>query len=204
MDGCIMPKPTVHPVGKAGESNIYQRILARLDKHLNKTMMHRWRFNLRTGVTTEEYIDDEVTEFPVVSNDYVGRPYRYSYNVLYKPGHWLFSGIKRFDLLTGATQRHEYGDERYGSEPQIARRLNAKAEDDGYLLVYVTDMKQDRSEVLIFDASDITSRPLATVILPERIAIGTHACWVEGDRIHGEDRARAMIPADTVGHHMVA
>ena len=35
--------------------------------------MHRWRFNLKTGQTTEQYLDDEVTEFPAVSNDYVGR-----------------------------------------------------------------------------------------------------------------------------------
>ena len=193
MDGCIMPNPQVHPVGKAASSNIYERILARLDKHLNKTMMHRWRFNLKTGRTTEEYIDDEVTEFPVVSNDYVGRPYRYSYNILYKPGTWLFSGLKRFDLRTGATQRYEYGEGRFGSEPQIARRPNAKAEDDGYLLVYVADMNLDRSEALVFDAADLTAGPLATVILPERISVGTHACWVEGDRIAGEHRNPALI-----------
>ena len=61
-------------------------------------------------------------------------------------------------------------------------------EDDGYLLVYVTDMVQDRSEALVFDATDIARGPLATVILPERISVGVHACWVEGDRIHGEHR----------------
>ena len=65
--------------------------------------------------------DDEITEFPVCSNDYVGRPYRYSYNVLYKKGDWLFSGLKRYDMQTGKMARYEYGEGRYGSEPQVAR-----------------------------------------------------------------------------------
>lgn len=130
----------------------------------------------------------------MVSNDYVGRPYRYSYNILYQPGEWLFCGLKKFDLQTGATQRFEYGPGRYGSEPQMARRLGATGEDDGYLLVYVTDMVQDRSEALVFDATDIARGPLATVILPERISVGVHACWVEGDRIHGEHRDSRMLP----------
>lgn len=195
MDGCIMPEPAVHPVGAAANKDIYARILAKLDKHQNKTLMHRWRFNLKTGQTSEQYLDDEVTEFPICSNDYVGRQYRYSYNVLYKPGDWLFSGLKRFDLLTGTTQRHEFGPNRYGSEPQIARRLGAVAEDDGYLITLIADMNLNRSEVLILDASDISRAPIASIILPERVSIGTHACWVEGDRIQSESRDPAMVPA---------
>lgn len=194
MDGCIMPRPVMHPVGASAGGDIYARIKARLDKHNNPTMMHRWRFNLKTGRTTEQYLDDEITEFPVVSNDYVGRPYRYSYNILYEPGEWLFRGLKRFDLHTGQTQRFEYGPGRFGSEPQMARRVGAKGEDDGYLLVYVSDLVQDRSETLIFDASDIGRGPIATIVLPERISVGVHACWVEGDRIAGEGRDQGMVP----------
>ena len=186
MDGCIMPHYKTVPVNQLG--NIYERIRANLDKHNNPTLMHRWRFNLRTGRTTEERLDDEITEFPVCSNDYVGRPYRYSYNVLYKKGEWLFSGIKRFDLRTGATARHEYGEGRYGSEPQVARAVGAKAEDDGYVISMVADMGADTSEILILRADDIAAGPVARILLPERMGIGTHACWVEGDRLDGENR----------------
>ncbi|MBX3453725.1 carotenoid oxygenase family protein [Ferrovibrio sp.] len=184
MDGCIMPDFKKPPVGAT--ENVYERIRANLDKHNNPTKMHRWRFNLKTGQTREQYLDDEITEFPVCSNDFVGRPYRYSYNVLYKKGDWLFSGLKRFDLQTGQTQRHEYGEGRYGSEPQVARRIGAKAEDDGYLITFVADMKENTSECLILDAANIDAAPVARILLPERISIGTHACWVEGERIHGE------------------
>jgi carotenoid cleavage dioxygenase len=186
MDGCIMPDYKTVPVNQV--SNIYERIRANLDKHNNPTLMHRWRFDLRTGRTTEQRLDDEVTEFPVCSNDYVGRPYRYSYNVLYQKGEWLFSGLKRFDLHTGATTRYEYGEGRYGSEPQVARAVGAKAEDDGYLISMVADMKADTSEILILRADDMAAGPVARIVLPERMGIGTHACWVEGDRLDGENR----------------
>ncbi|MYN12752.1 carotenoid oxygenase [Pusillimonas sp. TS35] len=196
MDGCIMPNPHKPAVGQTegGRQGAYQRIRAHLDKHNNPTHMYRWRFNLRTGQTREEMIDDEITEFPVISNDYVGRPYRYSYNVLYEKGEWLFRGLKRYDMQDRKTQTFEYGPGRYGSEPQIARRIGAKAEDDGYLLTFLNDMNLNRSECLILDASNISAGPVAQIILPHRISAGTHACWVEADRISGEGRDPAYIP----------
>lgn len=197
MDACIMPNPHKPNVGGHEESSLeasYAKIRAHLDKHNNPTHMYRWRFNLKTGATIEEQIDDEVTEFPVVSNDYVGRAYRYSYNVLYQKGEWLFRGLKRYDMDTGKTEVYEYGPGRFGSEPQIARRIGAVAEDDGYLLTYVNDANTNTSECVILDASAISKGPIARIILPHRISVGTHACWVEGDRITGELRDRQYIP----------
>ena len=193
MDGCIMPNYKKVPVS-AG-SSLYDRIRANLDKHNNPTHMYRWRFDMRTGATREQRLDDEITEFPVCSNDHVGRPYRYSYNVLYKKGDWLFKGLKRYDLASGATQRHEFGEGRYGSEPQVARKLGARAEDDGYLLSFVADMNTGKGECVIMDASDLARGPVARVMLPVFVPIGTHACWVEGDRIAGENRDPAMLPS---------
>jgi carotenoid cleavage dioxygenase len=190
MDGCIMPKYQTVPVNAAG--NIYERIRANLDKHNNPTLMHRWRFNLKTGRTVEERLDDEISEFPVCSNDYVGRPYRYSYNVLYKKGDWLFSGLKRFDLLSGKTARYEYGPGRYGSEPQVARAINARAEDDGYVITMMADMNANTSEIMVLRADDIAAGPVARIILPERMGVGTHACWIEGDRLQGEHRTPVL------------
>ncbi|MBN9430762.1 MAG: carotenoid oxygenase family protein [Burkholderiales bacterium] len=184
MDGCISLDPiaNVSHLPKEG----YARMTAMLDKHNTRTRMYRWRFNLKTGQTQESFLDDEVTEFPMIANAYVGRPYRYSFNTLFTPGQWLFSGIKKYDLHSGNTERFEYGPGRHGSETQIALRPNARSDDDGYLLTYVSDMQRDVSECLIFDAAAIAAGPVARIELPQRISVGTHACWVEGDRIDGE------------------
>lgn len=198
MDGCIMPDPHKPNVGQSlaeGRQAAYDKIRAHLDKHNNLTLMYRWRFNMKTGETHEEQIDDEITEFPIVSNDYVGLPYRYSFNVLYQKGEWLFRGLKRYDMQTRKTQSLEYGPCCFGSEPQVGRREGAKAEDDGYVLTFVNNMGENRSECWVIPAEDISRGPVARIILPHRISAGTHAAWVEGDRIHGENRDPRYIPA---------
>ena len=45
-------------------------------------------------------------------------------------------------------------------------------------LTFTTDVANDRSECLVFDAADVTAGPIARVRLPERISSGTHSCWV--------------------------
>ena len=52
------------PRGAARE----RALLLRLDAH-----MHRYRFNLRTGRTTERTIDDDNSEFPSINNNVLGR-----------------------------------------------------------------------------------------------------------------------------------
>ena len=59
----------------------------------------------------------------------------------------------------------------------MAPRVGATAEDDGYVVTFTTDVINDRSECLIFDAGAVSDGPVARVRLPERISSGTHACW---------------------------
>ena len=188
-DGCIWDNPVHPPVGNVDD--VLGRIARQLDKHATHTHLHRWMFNMVTGEVREHDLDDEVTEFPIVSNDFVGRKYRYSYNSLFLPGHWLMTGIKKYDVQTGAMTRYEYGEQRFGSEVCVALREGFTAEDDGYVITFVNDMAEDRSECLIFDAADISAGPICAIVLPERISAGTHACWVEGDRMDGENRSEA-------------
>lgn len=185
MDGCIQAQPGKPAVGIQG-ADAYDHIRRHFDKTRTRPHMYRWRFNLRTGQTTEGPLEEDVSEFPVVSNDIVGLPYRYTYNATFIPGDWFIGGLKRFDVTNGSEARYAFGERRYGSEAAVALRPNAKSEDDGYLLTFVTDMNTETSECVILDAADIAAGPVARVILPGRITNGTHACWVEADRYGGE------------------
>lgn len=185
MEGCITTNPRKPAVGRQGHDAI-EKMTKQFDKAATRYLMHRWTFNMKTGQTTEEYLDDEVTEFPTVSNEYVGKKYRYSYNSIFGDKPWWLSGIKKYDLLTNSHDRYEYGEGRVGSEAHLALREGAVDEDDGYLITLVTDMIQNQSECLIIDAKNISDGPVARIILPHRIPIGAHACWVEADRIDGE------------------
>lgn len=96
------------------------------------------------------------------------------------------NGVIKFDLELNKTYTYHYGENRYGGEVHFAPRTNAEQEDDGYLVVFVQDMKEDRSECVILNAQAIEEGPIASIVLPERIQTGTHACWVEGERLRNE------------------
>lgn len=148
-----------------------------LDIHQLQTRPHRWRFNLVTGETREESLSDQIMEFGMINAQRAGRPHRYTYSVTGEPGWFLFNGLVKNDLHTGAEQRYAFGDGVFGSETPFAPRPGGTAEDDGYLVTFTTDVGRDLSECLVFDATDITSGPIARVRLPERISSGTHSCW---------------------------
>lgn len=190
-DGCIWPELVKPPIGNS-HGDIYAKIRRNVDASATGSHMYRWMFNMKTGEVKEFPLDDIVTEFPVISEDFLGKPYRYSYNATFLPGEWLLTGIKKYDVISNTAEVFKFGEGRYGSEPAIARSVEATdREDDGYGITFITDMNEDRSEALIFRLDDMTGEPVCRIILPERISVGTHAAWVPGDRIYGESRAFA-------------
>ena len=139
---------------------------------------YRWRLDLRTGLVKEEILADAVSEFGTISGRHLGRPYRYCYSLLPVPGWFLFRGIRRTDVDSGSTDDFIVDDGVFVSEAQLAPRPDARAEDDGYVVTFTTDVNEDRSECLVFDATDLAAGPVARVQLPERICTGTHGCWM--------------------------
>ena len=170
------PEPPSHPTAPPG----YERMMAYLDVELMAPRLHRWRFNLRTGSTREERLDDRTLEFGTINQRRGGRRYRYAYSAVSKPGWFLFTGFTRHDLVTGDSCSVDLGEGRYGSEAGIAPRVGATAEDDGYLVTFVTDMNDDRSECVLYEANDMEAGPVCRIMLPHRISSGTHATWANG------------------------
>jgi carotenoid cleavage dioxygenase-like enzyme len=139
-----------------------------------------WRFDLKTGAVSETQLDDRIGEFPVVNLDYTGAKSRYGYLVSMAPGELQkFDGLLKYDLTSGACTQHRFPYGVFGSEPAFAPRPNAKAEDDGWLITFVTDEATGASFCYVIDASDITAQPVAKIALPQRVPAGFHATWVK-------------------------
>ena len=151
--------------------------------------LYEWRLNLRTGAVKERRLSEHYWEFGMMNARYWGRPYRYSYNMLAHPGHFLFDGIMRFDHTTGEVQEYRFGEGRFGSESPMAPAFDATAEDDGYVVSFVTDMNTDSSECVVLDARDLSKGPVARIKLPHRISSGTHSCWADASELRGEQTA---------------
>ncbi|WP_336389812.1 carotenoid oxygenase family protein [Scytonema hofmannii] len=83
-----------------------------------------------------------------------------------------------YDLEVGTAQSKYFGCGRFGGECVFAPRPNGKAEDDGWVLTYIHDAVEKRSELLVLDAQNIIAEPVARVILPQRVPFGFHCAWV--------------------------
>jgi carotenoid cleavage dioxygenase len=156
-----------------------------LDMHSLQTRRHRWRFDLTTGETREEQVDDLVSEFPTIHSGFGGRKHRYVYAALGEPGRFLFNGFLRTDTETGAQQTLRLPPGVFASEAPFCPRTGAESEDDGYLVTFTIDTNADRSECLILDARTIDRGPIARVRLPMRISSGTHATWAPQSSLRG-------------------
>lgn len=181
LDGYFQEDPSPPPL--PGLPKAVGQMMANIDENSFKSKLHRWRFNLKTGAVQEQHLDERILEFGSFNQRYAGRKTRYQYSTWTKPGWFLFSGIVKHDFETGESWSLPFGEECYGSEAPFVPRIDAKDEDDGYLVSFITDMQQDRSECVLIDAKDIEAGPVCRIILPQRICSGTHATWADGPTV---------------------
>ena len=174
LDGFFQHNPTARGVQRqAPEMKGFET----LDMNVLEARAHRWRFNLATGETTEEQMSDRCAEFPMINGRHVGRKNRYSYNAICAHGLFAFTGLIKHDLETGHEEVINMPEGVFVSETVMAPRDGSTAEDDGYLVTFISDMINDVSECWVLDAASPSDEPVAKIRLPERISSGTHSTW---------------------------
>jgi carotenoid cleavage dioxygenase len=169
------PEPADNGMGTRWERAFRFLALDRMQARL-----HRWRLNLVTGAVREERLSDSISEFGMVNAAHLTTPHRYTYAATGRAAWFLFDGLVKHDNLTGHEDRYGFGEGVFGSEASFAPRAGGSAEDDGYLVTLTTDMNQDASFCLVFDAANVADGPVCTLRLPERISSGTHSTWASG------------------------
>ncbi|MBD3880432.1 carotenoid oxygenase family protein [Phormidium tenue FACHB-886] len=139
------------------------------------------RLNPQTGKIIElQPVVDRPCEFPVVSPQQVGQPWRHTYLALHRAeevdvAQELFGAIARFDYETETLTEADFGKNRYPTEPiYVADPANP---DRGWVLAVVYDGNTNQSEVWIFDSDRLNEEPLCRLGLPEVIPMGFHGIW---------------------------
>lgn len=141
--------------------------------------LYEWRFNLKTGEVKEKQLCNYVSDFPRINEQLTGRKMRYGYSGKMADNPMpLFDGIIKYDLEKGTSQIHEHGKGRYGGEAVFIPHPQATSEDEGWLVTYVHDEEANSSEMVIVNAQDVTSKPIARVLIPQRVPYGFHGIWV--------------------------
>jgi carotenoid cleavage dioxygenase len=144
---------------------------------------HRFSIDLVAAEAKVAQLDDRQVEFPRISPAAQGASYRYGYAlsteaavVPGEPGY--FSQIVKYDRDTGARELHTLPASQATDEAMFVPDPEGKGEDEGWLLAYVFDHADNRSQLLVLDASDISAPPVARVLLPARVPHGFHGEFV--------------------------
>lgn len=141
-------------------------------------VLHRWTIHQSTGKVSESQIDDKAVDFPRVPDAVVGLKHRYGYTAEFGAGLPTAVAFRKYDMQSGTSEAHELQNGRAGGEPVFVPAAGASAEDDGYLMSFVYDPAENKSELVIIDASNVAADPIARVHLPTRVPAGFHGSWV--------------------------
>ncbi|MEM8778815.1 MAG: carotenoid oxygenase family protein, partial [Cyanobacteria bacterium P01_G01_bin.49] len=141
--------------------------------------LSEWRFHLKTGQTQEKHLCEIPSEFPRINEQYLGQKTRYGYSGKMADSPYpLFDGIIKHDFEQESLEIHSFGSQRYGGEAVFAPNPDLCDGDGGWLITFVHDEGSDTSELVIVDAQNITSPPVARILMPQRVPYGFHGIWL--------------------------
>ena len=142
--------------------------------------LHRWTIDPRAGRVSEMRLDDRAIEFPRIDERQTGGAYRYGYAVA-NPGGGVnhpASALVKYDLGSGRSEAHDFGTGRVPGEGVFTPASDRAGEDEGWVMTYVYDAKDDASDFVVLDAQRFSAPPVAVVRLPQRVPYGFHGSWI--------------------------
>jgi carotenoid cleavage dioxygenase len=140
----------------------------------------RWTIDLadNTNRVRREPLDDLAGEFPRLDERYAGLAHRHGWfaATIEKKG-FGFDAIAHFDRATGRRTTYQFAKGETPGEPIFVPRAADAAEGDGWLIATLYRAAEDRSDLVIFNAQDIESGPIAAAKTPRRVPFGFHGNW---------------------------
>ncbi len=159
---------------------------SRIEGGLGRMTLHRWTFDLASGATKEETLDDHAMDFPRVADAVIGRRHRFAFAVRLggsPDGAPSFAGIQKLDFAGGASAMQDFGPGRVAGEAVFVPAAGSDpAKDEGWVLCYVHDEGADASELVVLDANAWPAPPVARVRIPQRVPFGFHGSWIPDER----------------------
>ena len=89
----------------------------------------------------------------------------------------IAEGIVKVDHDAESWAAHDFGHGHVAGEPIFVPRSPDSAEDDGWLLSVVYSAAEHRSRLVVLDARDVESEPVAVAHLRHHVPLGFHGTW---------------------------
>jgi len=189
----IEPCYVFHPVNAYETGNRITLDVARYPElwrersdHFDSAQLHRFEVDLATGSVSETALDERRIEFPRLDERLLGQAYRFGYAVGEVSTKSATSRyLLKYDFERGAGWEHELGPGRSASEGVFVPASPTAREDEGFVLSFVYDEGEGRSEVVVLDAQDFEGPALARIRLPQRVPFGFHGSWIDAQVLGG-------------------
>ena len=139
----------------------------------------RFVINLRKGTAQSERINDALEgEFPQWDWTRTTTENRYAIATAYTDasGGSYFDAVQKIDRQTGKVEVHEFGPYRFTGEPLMVAKAGAKSEDEFYVMSYVYNGNEHKTEVVILDSEDFSAE-VAVIKLNHHLPQGFHGMF---------------------------
>lgn len=167
-----------------------------------RTKLTRFEIDVEQGTATHRTLNERPCEYPAVSPDVVGEPYKYSYmsTSYYKEGD-VYGPMQSLTKISfdskspGAIAEEENwlpGEQKFVGEPIVVPKKDSKGEDDVWVLILVHDSETVTTDLAILDGEDITAGPVASMKLPTYVPMGVHGSWAN-EYILGPNESAASV-----------
>ncbi len=141
----------------------------------------RWTFDLKDNTNTIKRtpLDDLQGEFPRLDERRTGLSYRHGYFAANSrdDGKVMFDAIAHRDHSTGKNTFYKFADGDVPGEPVFIPRSETAPEGDGWLVATLYKGAEDKTDFVVFDATDISKGPVGTAHVPRRVPFGFHGNW---------------------------
>ncbi len=154
------------------------------DPKKSRARLTRWTFDLsgNTDRFTQTCLDDLTGEFPRIDDRRAGLKSSHGWYACANPDLPMFgalSGVVHVDGQGSRLEKYQLTPGDTLSEPVFVARRPDAAEADGWLLSVVWRAGENRSDLAVFNATDVEAGPVALVHLGHRVPDGFHGNWVE-------------------------
>lgn len=161
------------------------------------SFLTRWTVDMSSNAEAfdkKTRLSNMIGEFPRIDDRYAGRKYHYGWMLVVdmeKPvdlkggsaGGLVMNTLGMVDHETGKEQKWWCGPVSSLQEPCFIPRSKDAAEGDGWIVIVCNRLEERRSDLLLFDATDIEEGPIATVKIPIRLRFGLHGNWANAEDI---------------------
>jgi carotenoid cleavage dioxygenase len=153
------------------------------DPKKSRARLCRWTFDLagNTDRFAQTYLDEMTGEFPRIDDRRAGLASAHGWYACANPDLPMFGALSGIVHVDGSGKKlGKYllpaGDTI--SEAVFVERGKDAAEGDGWLLAAVWRARENRSDLAVFNATDVEAGPVALVGLGHRVPDGFHGNWV--------------------------